>query len=1005
MGTTRRHGLVMSLLGAVALSIGADAMAQVYEVKQVRESSLSSDVCWTDNAIFEAGELAVFIRDGEPWRTDGTSEGTFLLKELCPGLCETALTGAATLGGKGYFLARGNNPGLWSTDGTSIGTELVAPIATSQPTSDAPSILVLNGALVFVGSSGGSSGLWRSDGTAAGTVLLAAGAHAWETAVIAGRRLFFVDSTTHVLWCTDGTASGTRTPRDASGASFKLVRPVMAALGGSLLFLIEPAYRVSHLWRTDGSAAAAVEVKEWTGLDPDWIRASEGYALFSLMGASSNQVLRTDGTAAGTWLLVEGAPWYWPFPITKTLAAGGFVYFLFGEITGGVRPWVSDGTVEGTHDLNEWTGGSASLKCAVGGRALIVVDKSDPATTFLWASDGTQEGTLPLADVTSAGVGLCGSLGDEAICIGSGRLVRTDGTPGGTVVVESGRDGSLPSSVTSSQRPVHAGAAVLFTAYVSGGHCAGWRTDGTEAGTYALESPHAYSGEHLALMQDLNGTLLFRLGSYYNDWALWASDGTEAGTRQLSLPATTLLTQSASRVYGCAPDLVRVDDLQRTTVLQRFAARSDASCSPMAPFRGGVVFTGSDVSHGVEPWITDGTPTGAKLLADLAPGAASARFNSAFGFAGNVLLGAFGPPGGLWRSDATPEGTVWFSPQPGMGGPALWQDKVVFSSGGVSFTDGTAAGTSMVVFQSNPYAQRELHPAGKYVFVLDWTTGLAVNENKILVTDGTQGGTSPLVRWYLPPGIGDDPELTVAGDTLFFAFDDGVHGRELWKSDGTLAGTVMVKDIWPGALGSRPSSLVAADGMLYFAASDGVSGDELWRSDGTADGTVQVADICPGPCPSSPGELTVVGNLIFFDANGGTDGQQLWALRRPEPNADALDASAAVVSWGTTAASIDVVLSEPVNSPATVSYETTDGSALAGRDYEKTSGGLTFAPGGPPRQSIRVPLRPDSTGGFFFIHLLGARGAAVRRAFAEVTVSRNTGAVPRLRSRLFGGTH
>src|SRR5262249_38794869 len=119
---------------------------------------------------------------------------------------------------------------------------------------------------------------------------------------------------------------------------------------------------------------------------------------------------------------------------------------------------------------------------------------------------------------------------------------------------------------------------------------------------------------------------------------------------------------------------------------------------------------------------------------------------------------------------------------------------------------------------------------------------------------------------------------------LFFTADDGVHSWELWKSDGTDAGTVLVRDIYPGALPSIPTSLTVFNGTLYFVAlSD--SGFELWQSDGTAAGTVLVQDINPGPGSSiAPAvaltnrPLTVAGGRLFFAADDGTSGVELWAF-------------------------------------------------------------------------------------------------------------------------------
>lgn len=112
--------------------------------------------------------------------------------------------------------------------------------------------------------------------------------------------------------------------------------------------------------------------------------------------------------------------------------------------------------------------------------------------------------------------------------------------------------------------------------------------------------------------------------------------------------------------------------------------------------------------------------------------------------------------------------------------------------------------------------------------------------------------------------------------TLFFVADDGISGRELWRSSGTVESTRMVKDIWRGGAGSTPESLTSVRGVLYFAADDGIHGRELWRSNGTAHGTMQVKDIMPRGGKSNPGYLTAVGPTLFFAATDATHGRELW---------------------------------------------------------------------------------------------------------------------------------
>ncbi|GAG85312.1 unnamed protein product, partial [marine sediment metagenome] len=276
---------------------------------------------------------------------------------------------------------------------------------------------------------------------------------------------------------------------------------------------------------------------------------------------------------------------------------------------------------------------------------------------------------------------------------------------------------------------------------------------------------------------------------------------------------------------------------------------------------------------------------------DIYTGSEQGVFSNCISFKNNAFFTADDGTGKkLWKSDGTGTGTMvvkdiqplehpfewvilnnylYFNADDGISGKELWR------------SDGTESGTEMV---------KDINPSGdsnpRYLTVVSdsifFSAHDGTNGNQLWKSDGTNVGTV-MIKEITGGGVWVYPFFQAAGDVLFFVGHDDVHGSELWISDGSESGTELVEDIRPGTVGSVGCGVgcfVDAIGdILYFNAGDGgIHGNELWRSDGTSAGTFMVKDI--NPLASSylmyEDDSAVMGGELFFNPDDGSHGHELW---------------------------------------------------------------------------------------------------------------------------------
>lgn len=380
----------------------------------------------------------------------------------------------------------------------------------------------------------------------------------------------------------------------------------------------------------------------------------------------------------------------------------------------------------------------------------------------------------------------------------------SDGTTAGTQILKDIRPGPL-SSLSSNIYSTEFQGLHYFVANDGSTGSEVWVSDGTTAGTqlfYDFE-PGLVSSSPAILT--FNGALWFTVSTSQFGRELWVSDGTVGGTQLF----TDLNPGPDSGIY-----LARV-------------------------MNGSLFISGNDGIHGYEPWICDGSLGSLQMLKDVRTGIESGfqsgnatEWNGDIMFAGNEASTGYEP----WITDMTPGGTQLV----------------------LDINPGTDS--------SSPYFYRSLNLTSALVF----SARTAAEGTEPWRSDGTAAGTFIIEDYRIGPSSSQIYMVDFTSDVGFYTVDSEIFGYEPFLTDGTLAGTVCT-DVNPGpGNGTYYTNQLfyRAEDKIYFPASQSGVGVEIGVSDGTVAGTKLVRDLLPGSSTSFFGPLVPVENYLFYMLGG-----------------------------------------------------------------------------------------------------------------------------------------
>jgi len=425
-----------------------------------------------------------------------------------------------------------------------------------------------------------------------------------------------------------------------------------------------------------------------------------------------------------------------------------------------------------------------------------------------------------------------------------------------------------------------------------------WFTDGTQAGTRMVKDLNPGTGLSQPRGFVVLNDMLYFIADVNADRQVWVSDGTEAGTRpvvDLRTGASDLVQELV--VFNGALYFHAVGDAG-TGIYTSDGMAAGTSLVVEVSYAGIMTpsenylyyWSNNNPSNNGSLYRTDGTAgNSVRLTGDamIVWGNSFAVVDGWLYFTTNDNTSIAGDAGGVYRTDGTAEGTALItgtidaSSSSSMYMGAAVGNKYVFAgrlkttaAGNLELfvSDGTAAGTMLLKeIRAGDAAGFPLNltSAGAIVYFLATDDGFG--HDLLWRTDGTPAGTYQLSGTYAGA-------FAVSGTRVYFRSHDGTHGSEPWVSEGTLATTQVLKDIWLGANGSMGNDSIYGFGSgVMFTADDG-TGRALWISDGSEENTIKIATglgISQGYLQKT-GLPAEAGEKTYFSGNGLPYYQELW---------------------------------------------------------------------------------------------------------------------------------